>query len=73
MVIVKATNVHLLGGTIANRRKMLGMSQAELADASGVDQSMISYIESGKRIPSLINMVSVLSALDMVLKIDSQQ
>jgi transcriptional regulator with XRE-family HTH domain len=47
------------------------MSQEELAEKSGINQATVSYIESGKRIPTLINMVSVLSALDLVLKIET--
>ena len=70
MVVIKTGDLGKLAGTIANRRKALGMSQEELAEKSGINQATVSYIESGKRIPTLINMVSVLSALDMVLKIE---
>lgn len=72
MVIIKPTNLNMLAGTISNRRKSLGWSQAELAEKAGIKQETVSYIESGKRIPNLMNMVSILSALDMVLKIEMQ-
>ena len=72
MVVIKPTNLNMLAGTISNRRKSLGLSQAELAEKAGVHQETVSYIESGKRIPNLMNMVSILSALDMVLKIEMQ-
>ena len=41
-----------LGQVIALRRKRLGMSQEDLADAADVDRAFISSIENGKRNPS---------------------
>lgn len=72
MVILKPGNLNILAGTIMNRRKALGMTQEELAERSGISQVTISYIESGKRVPSVMQMVSVLSALDMMLRVESE-
>jgi DNA-binding XRE family transcriptional regulator len=58
----------IVDGTLAPGRRL---TQEELAEKSGINQATVSYIESGKRIPTLINMVSVLSALDLVLKIET--
>lgn len=71
MVILKPGNLNILAGTIQNRRKGMGMTQEELAEKSGISQVTISYIESGKRVPSVMQMVSVLSALDMVLRVEN--
>ena len=73
MVVINARNLNRLAGTIENRRKMLCMSQAELAEKSGVSQATISFIESGKRIPGLMNFVSIISELDLVLKLEDQK
>ena len=71
MVILNPGNLNTLAGTIANRRKALGLTQEDLAAKAGISQESLSYIESGKRIPSLMNMVSVLSALDMSLRVEN--
>lgn len=44
--------IECLGKAVAHRRKRLGMSQEELAEASGVDRAFISKIERGRRNPS---------------------
>lgn len=38
-----------LGNEISQRRRMMGWTQTDLADRSGMVQSVISDIESGKR------------------------
>jgi len=51
---------------ILAERKALGLSQAELARAIGVDQSSVSLWESGKRLPrgpTLLGVLHVLAAL----------
>lgn len=39
------------------------MSQLELSLASGVSQNMITYIETGKRVPSLRTVIKLCAAL----------
>lgn len=73
MVVLKPGNLNLLAGTILNRRKSLGMTQEDLATKSGISQVVISYIESGKRVPSVMQMVTVLSALDLVLRVEMEE
>jgi predicted transcriptional regulator len=73
MVTISPKNLKNLAGTISNRRKSLGMTQVDLADKSGVSQSMIALIESGTRVPHLMSFVSILSALDMVLKVENKK
>lgn len=45
------------------RREALGMTQQDVADASGLTQSAISYFEKGLREPSLLNAVRLAKAL----------
>jgi predicted transcriptional regulator len=73
MVIISPKNLNSLAGTIANRRKSLAMTQADLAEKSGISRGMIALIESGARVPHLMNFVSILSALDMVLKVENKK
>jgi predicted transcriptional regulator len=70
MVVIKPKNLDMLAGTILNRRRSLNMTQKDLAEKSGISQAMVAMIESGGRIPHLMSFVSVLSALDMVLKME---
>jgi len=44
-------------------RKKLGLTQKQLANISGVSQSLIAKIESGKIDPSYSNVVKIMSAL----------
>jgi transcriptional regulator with XRE-family HTH domain len=70
MVVIDIKNLNRLAEAIKNKRKSLAMSQVELAERSGVNQSTIAYIESGKRLPGLINLLSVLNELHMVLSVE---
>lgn len=51
---------------ISNRRKELGYTQQEVADACNIDRAYLSLIESGKRVPS----VKVAKRLGLKLEID---
>ena len=70
MVVIDIKNINRLAEAIKNKRKSLAISQVELAERSGVDQSTIAYIESGKRLPGLINLLSVLNELNLVLSVE---
>lgn len=45
-------------------RKMLGMTQAVLAESAGVEQSMISSIESGSVVPNYVDVANIAEALN---------
>lgn len=51
------------GANIRRRRECLGLSQAQLAKAAGVDSSMICKIETGKSQPSLRTLDRIATAL----------
>lgn len=54
-----------LGGTLRARRKVLSMSQEELANRSGIDRSHMGKIERGERNVTLLNLARIAEALDM--------
>lgn len=70
MVVIDIKNLNRLAEAIKNKRKSLAMSQVELAERSGVDQSTIAYIESGKRLPGLMNLLSIMNELNLVLSVE---
>lgn len=41
-----------IGDILKNKRKSAGLTQVQLAEASGVSQQAISFIESGRNTPS---------------------
>ncbi|MGN1044569.1 MAG: CBS domain-containing protein [Candidatus Methanomethylophilaceae archaeon] len=51
---------------IRKRRKMLDITQAELAEASGVSQSTITKVEQGKISASYTTVVKLFETLDMM-------
>ncbi len=54
-----------IGLTIYALRKSKGLSQSELADNAEVSQDYISYIELGKRNPSIKTLKQIVSALNL--------
>ena len=59
-------NVHLikLGEKIREIRKIIGLSQEELALKAGVDRSYIGGIERGERNVSLLTLIKIASCLN---------
>jgi len=55
-------------GEIKKRRKLSGLTQNDIATLSGISQSMVAKIESGKVSPSYNNVRRLLEALDSVEK-----
>lgn len=52
---------------IKNIRTKVGMTQAQLAQAVKVNQSMIGLIETGRKIPSLMLTMDIAKALDCTM------
>ena len=52
-----------LGEAVRARRKALGMSQEELADASGMDRSHLGRLERGERNVTLLNIARIATAV----------
>jgi transcriptional regulator with XRE-family HTH domain len=61
-----------LAFNVRRTRKMLGMTQTDLATASTVDQSTISLIEQGKTTPNCFDVANIAEAMntttEMLLK-----
>lgn len=53
----------LVSQRLKNARKTAGMTQLELSLQSGVSQNMITYIEQGKRGPTLRTVLKLCEAL----------
>lgn len=54
----------LVGANIANRRKLLGMSQERLAEVVGLNQVSVSRMESGALAPRFSTLEKLASALN---------
>lgn len=62
--------------TLANLRRERKMTVRALAQATGLNISNISMIETGKRIPQIDTLIKILDALDaelMIRKKDGQE
>jgi len=53
-----------VGQSIAARRQELGLTQSQLGEAAGLDQTVISRIESGQRGLDALELVSLARALE---------
>ncbi|ACT06358.1 MULTISPECIES: helix-turn-helix domain-containing protein [Dickeya] len=58
----------LLGQTIRQRRELLGLSQENLASATGIDRSHMGRIERGERNVTLLNLLRIADALEWSLE-----
>ncbi len=61
-----------IGEEIRKRRKMLWIIQPELADIAGVSLRSLIEIENGTGNPTLIQIMKVLDALGLKIKIGSK-
>lgn len=61
-----------LGKQIASRRKQLNISQADLADMSGVSLRTLSAIENGDANPSIDVLSRVLEPLGLVITLQER-
>jgi transcriptional regulator with XRE-family HTH domain len=55
---------------VADRRRALRLSQAELAELTGTTQSAIARLESGGRPPRIDTLMRIAGALDCELKVE---
>lgn len=53
----------MISARIRNARQSQGMSQSDLATASGLHVSAISHFERGERMPSVLNLIRLAKAL----------
>lgn len=55
---------------IRERRKFLKITQIELAEITGISRRSLQEIESGKSNPSVNQLLKILEALGMEMKLD---
>ncbi|GEM_PF-5441166 len=68
-LLSKGRSVSLLPETVRNRRKALGLRQADLADLAGCSERFVHTVENGKaslRLDKLLDVLRVLG-LDLVV------
>ncbi|MBY0427941.1 MAG: helix-turn-helix transcriptional regulator [Alphaproteobacteria bacterium] len=58
-----------LAGQISALRKKLGISHETLANKAGVTRAAVSFIESGKRKPTLLILLKLAHAMDTELSV----
>lgn len=58
-----------IGEKIQQRRKLLGMTQTELAERTGYLQSTISHIERGYIVASMDQVIKIFEVLEMKFKV----
>ena len=61
-----------MGKQIEERRKSLGISQADLAEMSGVSQRTVSAIENDSANPSIEVLSRILSSLGLVISLQER-
>lgn len=59
---------HDVGTEIRNRRRTLGLTQADIAEATGLSQQAISSIEKGRSLPGLDTAVRIARALGVTVE-----
>jgi transcriptional regulator with XRE-family HTH domain len=55
------------GTKLKKQRELCGFSQEKLAEICGFDRTYISMLETGKRNPSLLNIVKISNGLNISL------
>ncbi len=63
-------NIQAISNTIVKRRKMLSVSQKELADLAGVSLHSIINLESGRGNPTLQLLLTVVEVLGMKMQLE---
>lgn len=56
-----------IGRCIRAWRKKTGLTLAGLAESAGVDPGFLAYIETGKKMPSLVTLSKLAAALDLTI------
>lgn len=57
-----------IGERVIEARKAKGMSQEQLAAASGIDRSHMGFIEQGRRKPTLSTLCKIAGSLEISLE-----
>jgi len=66
--IMSYGDIHYLNEMMQYKRKILNLTQENLAEKMGCEQKTISCIENGKQVPTLQNLKKIMSYLDIDLE-----
>ena len=69
---MRVTTAQDLGNLVHDRRKALGMTQAELAHRAGVSRPWLQQVEAGHGGASMTKVLQLLAALDMAMSVDQK-
>lgn len=61
-----------VGSRLCVERIAMGMTQSHLAKKAKVSQSTIAQIETGRKLPSLLALESIATALGLKLKLEKE-
>lgn len=61
----KTTKIYNLGREIYKQRKLLGLSQNDLAEKIDISREHLAKIETAKRTPSLYLLIDIAQALEL--------
>ena len=56
-----------IGQNIRHYRKLRGYSQEKLAEMADINDKLLGFYETGKRIPPVINLVAIAEALEVTM------
>ena len=56
-----------IGANIRYYRKLRGYSQEKLAEMADINDKLVGFYETGKRIPPVINLVAIAEALEVTM------
>ena len=56
-----------IGQNIRYYRKLRGYSQEKLAEMADINDKLVGFYETGKRIPPVINLVAIAEALEVTM------
>ncbi|MCR4832084.1 MAG: nucleotide sugar dehydrogenase, partial [Butyrivibrio sp.] len=60
---MKKLSQSLLAETVSAQRKVLGLTQAQLSESTGINRSMISHLEAGEYMPSIAQLEALADTL----------
>lgn len=69
---MRVTTPKDLGNLVHDRRAGLNLTQAQLAERAGVSRLWVNQVEAGHGGASLMKVLQLLAALDMVMDVDQK-
>ena len=64
---MKKLSIEKMADTVINKRKEMGLTQAKLAEMTGINRAMISRLEQADYTPSIDQLQAIGEVLDFVI------